>query len=399
MSSNDIANTGNVFFHPIDDAASRADRASDSGRASTALQTDARRVEIHLQKHFEGRVTLYNDATGNTKMARINLTSDDAVAASKAKSKFDHLFEYESDPESFERAAHAILRAELPWLGDASAFVLKRAAPVVVVSGFAAHAAPIVTPDDGVVDGKAVRAPVATLVGTFGRFCEMGGFSYASENKGLVQRAVAPIKRLANEVSSQGYKSELNFHCDNANQPMACEHDALANGKLMNPYQGFVAINTEPTVPMELAAVADIKNGMARRFGPDSVAALYRHEFAIKAPASHNDGGEIAASQVPLFVHDDNGLTHARYHADNVIGLTDTAEYALTCLHETVAASPVIALRSKPGDLILYSNTRMMHRRSAYKPRFDGTDRYFVRVYFAQLSLLAAGRVLGAPSN
>ncbi|MGZ2505269.1 hypothetical protein EHI47_26495 [Rhizobium leguminosarum] len=62
-------------------------------------------------------------------------------------------------------------------------------------------------------------------------------------------------------------------------------------------------------------------------------------------------------------------------------------------------ASPVIALRSKPGDLILYSNTRMMHRRSAYEPRFDGTDRYFVRVYFAPLSLLAAGRVLGAPSN
>jgi hypothetical protein len=359
----------------------------------------ARYVETHLQTGFDGRLALFGSADGNAKMARVTLTDDDAMAAAEAKSRLDHLFDYESDPGGFEKAAHRILREELPALLDASAWALKCAAPLIVVSGFTPHAVPIATPDDGIVHGKAVRAPVATLVGTFGFACGMGGFSYVSENKALLQRAVAPIKRLASQASSQGYKSELNFHCDNANQPMACEHGAIVNGQLMNPYQGFVAINTEPTVPMELAAIADVKSAMARRFGADIVEVLYRHVFAIKAPASHNDDGEIAAWNLPLFVRDDDGLTHARYHADNVIGLTGAAEHALACLHETVKASPVIALRSKPGDLILYSNTRMMHRRSAYEPRFDGTDRYFVRVYFAPLSLLAAGRVLGAPSN
>jgi len=36
----------------------------------------------------------------------------------------------------------------------------------------------------------------------------------------------------------------------------------------------------------------------------------------------------------------------------------------------------------------------MMHRRRAFAPRFDGTDRYYVRTYLAPLDILPCSRVI-----
>ncbi|WP_409998422.1 TauD/TfdA family dioxygenase [Bradyrhizobium sp. SZCCHNR2009] len=64
---------------------------------------------------------------------------------------------------------------------------------------------------------------------------------------------------------------------------------------------------------------------------------------------------------------------------NNIIAEYEGASYALDRLREAVASHEAeLRIASTPGDLIIYSNTRMMHRRRCYAPRFDGADRYEV---------------------
>jgi L-asparagine oxygenase len=57
---------------------------------------------------------------------------------------------------------------------------------------------------------------------------------------------------------------------------------------------------------------------------------------------------------------------------------TPGAEAALAHLREAIECSKV-ALELEPGDLLIFDNRRSVHARSAYAPRFDGSDRWLLR--------------------
>ncbi|MER6529566.1 TauD/TfdA family dioxygenase [Streptomyces sp. NPDC001508] len=45
------------------------------------------------------------------------------------------------------------------------------------------------------------------------------------------------------------------------------------------------------------------------------------------------------------------------------------------------ANATAVSVHLEPGDVLLVDNTRTSHSRTAYKPRFDGTDRWLQRVF------------------
>jgi L-asparagine oxygenase len=56
----------------------------------------------------------------------------------------------------------------------------------------------------------------------------------------------------------------------------------------------------------------------------------------------------------------------------------DAAREAFACLAEAVTAAAVgHALR--PGELLIADNRRVVHARSAFRPRFDGAGRWLLR--------------------
>jgi hypothetical protein len=84
---------------------------------------------------------------------------------------------------------------------------------------------------------------------------------------------------------------------------------------------------------------------------------------------------------VPVLIRDQNGHWHGRFHAVDVIGLSDESANAMRSFTEVVSNTrAIVAFRNKPGSLLLYSNTECMHRRRSYVPHLDGTDRYYVRL-------------------
>jgi hypothetical protein len=62
--------------------------------------------------------------------------------------------------------------------------------------------------------------------------------------------------------------------------------------------------------------------------------------------------------------------------------------------------SAVLTVRPEPGTVLVYSNLRVLHRRSRYAAKLDGRDRYYLRLYGLDAAILhdhagiCAGRVL-----
>ena len=87
---------------------------------------------------------------------------------------------------------------------------------------------------------------------------------------------------------------------------------------------------------------------------------------------------------------DELGIMHSRYHEANVTASNAEASAALDKFRKVVASTTsVMEVHALSGDLLIYRNTRIMHRRRAFLAKYDGTDRYYVRVYMAPKAALA----------
>ncbi len=94
--------------------------------------------------------------------------------------------------------------------------------------------------------------------------------------------------------------------------------------------------------------------------------------------------------RVPVLVRDADGVWHGRFHAINVIRLTEVAAQALRVFTEVIVRTRnLIEFEARPGSLLLYSNTRCMHSRRKYAVTLDGKDRSYVRLYLMPSEMLS----------
>tara|TARA_E500000318_G_C3569136_1_gene217056 strand:- start:6669 stop:7715 length:1047 start_codon:yes stop_codon:yes gene_type:complete len=303
---------------------------------------------------------------------------------------------YEADPERYEQdvAYHFVYR--LPTLVSAINYAMANNAIIIEVLGLPGPEKPPLTPEDGCVVEAKVGEHVVNLVGTFAGASGLRGFSYVGENDGLMLRPVLPKRETASQASSQGFANDLDMHMDNADRTIPQTFDSARSDRgPMNSYQAFATVRECPHTPMEIAALQDIVNEAIEAHGNNLIDVLKQSDFAVRKPDSH--GGGEALKGVPVLVKDSDGRMHGRFHMANVTGLTTQAEDALKKFRKVVAeAGSIVRIQGRPNGLILYSNTQCMHRRSRYIPRFDGSDRFYLRLYLSSFGVMTA---YGAHAN
>lgn len=341
------------------------------------------------------RVRMHWTCDACPKYAVVYLTESERHRVSMILPSLRDLPDYDKSPVAFEAMATDHVAVCLPDVTRILELLHSFGFPLIVVKGLPKPFPAIATPLDGNVDAAAVKPHVAAFVGLFGLGCKLGGFAYATENRGLILRAVTPLLSEKGKASSQGFDSDLCWHNDNANHFMLNEAGFSPGKAFMNPVQGFVAINTRPDVPMELVSLDDVLFQLEERFGKGVRDDLFDSGFGVLWPDSHVLARQVAAKNVPLLVNDESGNVHSRFHGSNVFAIDERCGRALEIFREVLSATTsIVEIDSDPGDLIVYSNTRMMHRRRAFEPRFDGSDRYFVRVYLAPLRAFNSSRVV-----
>lgn len=197
---------------------------------------------------------------------------------------------------------------------------------------------------------------------------------YQGENDGHLIRHVCPMMQAEDKISSQGAKYDFYPHVDNPDLAITGEEASQTLGGCPDTLT-LLCLRKQQGVNTSLLKLdqvlstlpSDVKNTLAKPI------------FKIKRPASFAE--EASIEGVPVIVKD-KGVWYSRFDWHNTIGMTLEAESALEKMRfVTLERDLWFTVPLEPGDAVTFLNQRTMHTRNAFEPRFDGTDRWLLRVF------------------
>jgi L-asparagine oxygenase len=191
---------------------------------------------------------------------------------------------------------------------------------------------------------------------------------YADEKRGALVHEVHPVRNEEHRIENSGAVA-FDFHTENVHHPL--RPDFLGLLCLRQDHEAVAATR-----------VASVREARGR-LTDEQVAALRRREFLSLYPTSFTrhrpDRRRPESGPHPvLFGPPDSPFM--RFNSHNTRATTDAGRDALAALAvalEAVSRDLVLA----PGELVILDNHVAAHGRSAFRPRFDGTDRWLRRFY------------------
>ncbi|SDY48311.1 L-asparagine oxygenase [Amycolatopsis xylanica] len=108
--------------------------------------------------------------------------------------------------------------------------------------------------------------------------------------------------------------------------------------------------------------------------------ALFHEEFVTEPPPSFGGSDGATAPHAVLFGAEDD--PDMRVDLAATTPLTPRAAAALAELGEAFASGASVT-KLEPGDLAIVDNRVTVHGRTAFRPRYDGTDRWLQRTFVA----------------
>lgn len=202
---------------------------------------------------------------------------------------------------------------------------------------------------------------------------------YLQEKNGALFHDVLPERAQAYEQSAAGSRVPLALHTERCFHPHLPSHVLLL---CLRPDPGGRGWT-------EVASVRRILPLMPTRHLPTLYQPLFRTgiDYSFGNIATEKANGPV----LPVLCGNrkDPGL---KYDLDLMVGLTTGARLALRSL-ERAAKRARVGVRLEAGDLIVIDNRRAVHGRTAFRPRYDGRDRWLKRAYLvADLATIAADR-------
>lgn len=197
---------------------------------------------------------------------------------------------------------------------------------------------------------------------------------YEGENEGHLIRHVCPMITEENAISSYGGKYDFYPHVDNPDLPIS--------GEPINPKIGnspdtltFLCLRKEEGVNTSLLLIDEVLNHL----DAETIEILQRPEFKVARPASFRISHVLEG--VPGLVKK-HSVFYSRFDFHNVSDMNPSAERAIDQLRH-VSLLPELWFNAplEPGKAITFLNQRTLHSRNAFKPRFDGTDRWLLHIF------------------
>ena len=123
-------------------------------------------------------------------------------------------------------------------------------------------------------------------------------------------------------------------------------------------------------------------DGVLKQLRRRDVLTLGQPEFDVLSPASF--AVRQVTRGVSILLPDENGGYYSRFNAISCIGQTTAARNALAALSEALRDTTAPnRIELAAGDVVVLDNWRSLGMRSAFSPRWDGRDRWMVRMYAA----------------
>lgn len=227
------------------------------------------------------------------------------------------------------------------------------------------------TPYCGCVHIEGVKELICRMYGTIG-IVNTFPISYKDENANIM-RAVAPRHNSHNERSSQSPYNELDWHSDAAYRPMiktgnlSPGPDYLVFGVVHKGHEGLPIVYISPEDILKQLTREDIAVGLSP-------------EFAVSSPDSFFN--KVESKLVPLLFKNAHGGFSNRINLQNCRPLTIRADHFLKKIREITSQRKIQNfIDVEAGDIVVLNNKLTLHKRDSYEPKWDGKDRYFIRIY------------------
>jgi hypothetical protein len=280
----------------------------------------------------------------------------------------------DENPSVWLDRGSAMLEQADPLLVRSLRSAASRACPVIVVRGLPVEPIPPATPYDGVVDLASSHRAIVNLHAVLACL-GLHPVAYAGENASTLH-AVSPVRGARGEVSSHGFDAALPFHTDYADRPI----DERVTDQSPSAHALVFGIErAEPAVPMQCIPTRRLLSMLSS----EQIRIGRAEEFMVHAPDLF--GGGHPARIRCLFLSDGGVDGGCRLNLGKMMGLTRRASRLLCEIRDILSDESLVEqIHVRRGDVVVMDNRRAIHRRASFVPRWDGTDRYFIRMSAAR---------------
>jgi L-asparagine oxygenase len=207
--------------------------------------------------------------------------------------------------------------------------------------------------------GRATRTAEICLLGVMGLLGEP--FTFASLYDGRIIQDVVPVPGEELAQTSGGSRSFLDWHVEDAFSADRCD------------YFGLLCLRADLHANTALSAVRQL------RLRPDVLGVLREPRFAVEPDIAHN---VVTTDRVPVPVITGGekdfeicyDALYMRVFDDRDGQAAAALQHLASCVQEASVGHVL-----EPGDLLIVDNRRVVHARTAFTARYDGSDRWLLR--------------------
>lgn len=188
-------------------------------------------------------------------------------------------------------------------------------------------------------------------------------FTYSSIQHGNIVNDIFPIKKNKDKKLSSNYEVSFEWHTEDA--------------FLENPeeYLALFCLKNQTNTPIELSVFR------SDWFSLDEIALLATEKVIIPHNPAHNLSKK---ADKPITILFGDNKDCFRFNSNYPIEYSGGDYDELISKIKYFLNSNSVKLMPKPGDFILIKNHFIAHRREAYRPLFDGNDRWLKRLYISK---------------
>lgn len=190
---------------------------------------------------------------------------------------------------------------------------------------------------------------------------------YLPEHRGDVVQNIVPVKGSASRQTSTSSKVNLMFHTEAAFHPHRPRYLLL------------YCLRGDPQARTTIASI----HGALPHLPQDVIDVLFQPLFRCSVDSSYLDGRSNVLGPALPVLSGDVANPAMVFDEDLMVGIDEEAEEALHMLGTTLTEHHG-GVVLEPGDLLVIDNSVVVHGRSPFTARFDGTDRWLQRAFVVE---------------
>ena len=201
---------------------------------------------------------------------------------------------------------------------------------------------------------------------------------YQPEHGGDVVQNIVPVQAEATSQTSTSSTVDLMFHTEAAFHPHRPRYLLL------------FCLRGDPEARTTVASI----QGALPYLDSELLEVLFQPRFRCAVDESYLHGrSNVLGPPIAVLTGNRSDPTMV-FDQDLMVGMDEEAEEALQTLGETLSAHHSSVVLS-PGDLLAIDNSMVVHGRSPFAARFDGTDRWLQRAFVVEDLVASEGERTG----